>query len=96
MMQFHSILFLFCFLPVFFGIYYAVPAKAKCWVLLLGSILFYGVNVWQSPWGFLLLFLITLAVYFAARVMEKGGSKWIFWPVLGTLLGVLVFFKCFL
>ena len=95
MMQFHSIPFLFLFIPVFFGVYYAVPAKMKCWVLLLGSVLFYGINVWQTPWAILLFMLITLLVYFTARVVERG-SKWMLWPVAGTLLGVLVFFKCFL
>ena len=96
MMQFHSIPFLFCFMPVFFGLYYAVPSKAKCWVLLIGSLLFYGMNVWQSPWAILLLVLTTLLSYFAARVVEARRYPWIFWPVIGTLLGVLVFFKCFL
>ena len=41
---FSSISFLFYFLPLFFIIYYLIPARAKNVVLLAGSLFFYGAS----------------------------------------------------
>ncbi|NJN47830.1 MAG: membrane-bound O-acyltransferase family protein, partial [Candidatus Competibacteraceae bacterium] len=51
-MVFSSNVFLFLFLPVFLAIYYAVPFRAKSYVILIGSYVFYG--WWRVD--FLLLF----------------------------------------
>ena len=50
-MLFSTPFFLFVFLPVFFGIYWLVPARRSS--LLIGSIVFYG---WSEP-AFLLVVL---------------------------------------
>ena len=46
-MVFSSLIFLFLFLPIFLIIYYLVPFKAKNFILLLFSLLFYS-------WGFVI------------------------------------------
>ena len=45
-MVFNSVIFIFCFLPIFLLIYYFVPAKARNPVLFAGSLFFYA---WGDP-----------------------------------------------
>lgn len=67
-MLFSSVGFLFRFLPVFMLIYLIVPAKYRNIVLLLGSLVFYGVG---EPY-FVLLLMVSLTVNY-------GLSKYMFW-----------------
>lgn len=94
-MIFSSLLFLFWFIPIFFIIYYICPAKARNFVLFLGSIVFYG---WGEPKFLILLFISIVVNYFAGRLLEKYNDN----PVLKkTFLiaamvfdfGMLFFFK---
>ncbi|MBD5490521.1 MAG: MBOAT family protein [Lachnospiraceae bacterium] len=67
-MVFSSLEFLFRFLPVFMLIYLSVPAKYRNIVLLVGSLIFYGVG---EPYFVLLLILSVLVNY--------GLSRYMFW-----------------
>ncbi len=71
-MVFSSLLFLFWFIPIFFAVYYVVPAKLRNTVLFLGSIVFYA---WGEP-AYLILIFISIAVNYAAGLLlEKAGSS---------------------
>lgn len=67
-MLFSSLGFLFRFLPVFMLIYLIVPARYRNIVLLVGSLIFYGVG---EPYFVLLLVLSVLINY--------GLSRYMFW-----------------
>ena len=67
-MLFSGVGFLFRFLPVFMVIYLVVPAKYRNIVLLLGSLVFYGVG---EPYFVLLLVFSILINY--------GLSRYMFW-----------------
>ena len=67
-MLFSSVGFLFRFLPVFMVIYLIVPARFRNIVLLVGSLVFYGVG---EPYFVLLLILSVLINY--------GFSRYMFW-----------------
>ncbi|MBA5764367.1 MBOAT family protein [Vibrio sp. 404] len=75
-MVFSSVFFLFCFLPVFLGIYYITPFKHRSWVILLGSYAFYA--WWRVD--FLLLFIgVTLwnylfGIYIARSRNQKSST----------------------
>ena len=61
-MVFSSLLFLFWFIPVFFAVYYLVPAKFRNTVLFSGSIVFYA---WGEP-SYLILIFISIIVNWVA------------------------------
>ncbi len=67
-MLFSSVGFLFRFLPIFMIVYLAVPAKYRNYVLLVGSLVFYGVG---EPYFVLLLMGSVLVNY--------GLSRYMFW-----------------
>jgi alginate O-acetyltransferase complex protein AlgI len=93
-MVFSSTLFLFYFLPGFLLLYYAVPARLKNAVALLGSLSFYA-------WGglnFLGLFLTSVVVNFGLiRYMAATSERWkqrIFLLISVVLnVGMLFYFK---
>ena len=64
-MVFSSLLFLFWFIPVFFTVYYLVPARLRNTALFLGSIVFYA---WGEP-SYLLLIFASIIVNWGAGVM---------------------------
>ena len=71
-MVFSSLLFIFRFMPVFFAIYYLVPAKWRNAVLLFGSIIFYA---WGEP-KYAILVLISITVnYFLALGIDAAEDK---------------------
>ncbi len=65
-MLFSSVGFLFRFLPIFMIIYLLVPAKYRNVILLLGSLIFYGVG---EPYFVLLLIFSVLINYGFGRLM---------------------------
>lgn len=67
-MLFSSVEFLFRFLPVFMILYLIIPAKYRNIVLLMGSLVFYGVG---EPY-FVLLLIFSIAVNY-------GLSRYMFW-----------------
>jgi alginate O-acetyltransferase complex protein AlgI len=94
-MVFSSNVFLFLFLPLFLGLYYACPARGRNAVILIGSYVFYA--WWRVD--FLLLFIAVTAWNFAigraiAARLGDGGSarRWLTAGVAGDL-AVLGYFK---
>lgn len=71
-MVFSSPIFVFAFLPLFLGVYYASPARARSAVILLGSYAFYG---WWRLDYLLLIFGMSLVSYFAAEVAHRATRK---------------------
>lgn len=96
-MQFTSISFLFHFLPVFLVLYYIVPnIRLKNVVLLLGSVLYYGIVVQWAVMPIAVLLAITALTYFAGiAISDKRNNWWLFPIAMAVLAGVMVFFKCF-
>lgn len=94
-MQFTSISFLFHFLPVFLVLYYIVPnIRMKNGVLLLGSIVYYGLAVEWAIMPMLVLFVMTGLTYFAGITIAKKQQWWHFPASIGLLAVVMIFFKC--
>lgn len=93
-MEFNSIRFIFQFLPVFLLVYYLMPEKTRNWVLVLGSIGFYAVGVWNRPWCLLLLLGLTFLSWLAGIAMERVCWRKSFLSLcLVILFGCLLSFK---
>lgn len=93
-MQFTSISFLFYFLPIFLVLYYIADPRYKNAILLLGSIVYYGIGVQWQPLPMAVLFVITLITYVAGIAISRKPLRWLFPIVIVVLAGVMVFFKC--
>jgi len=96
-MVFASPVFLFVFFPVFLLIYRLIPAKARPYWLLAGSLAFY---FWGEPVYVLLMvaaILVTWAVGYAVSALKNRGKEkaagWV--TALGVLLilSSLIYFK---
>lgn len=94
-MQFNSIGFLFCFLPLFLLLYYLGKGKVQTTVVILGSLIFYGLSGSQNYWWVLLLVAATGMTYLVQRRIGKTKSTGLFvlWMVL--LSGILIFLKVY-
>ncbi len=66
-MVFSSIPFIFMFLPIFALFYYAVPFKAKNYVLLVFSLIFYA---WGEPIYILLMLVVTVINFIAGLLIN--------------------------
>lgn len=72
-MVFSSLFFMFLFLPVVLGVYYAVPKAGKNLVLLLASIFFYA---WGEPIYIILMLFSAVFNYFMGLELERlSGDK---------------------
>ncbi len=94
-MVFSSIPFLFFFFPAFLILYYLVPMKAKNYVLLLFSLVFYA---WGEPVYILLMLFSSFVDYVNGLLMTRYGnsksSRRIFlWISVSINLSMLGFFK---
>ena len=93
-MAFSSISFLFYFLPLFFAIYWLVPARWKNAILAAGSLFFYA---WGDLRSVPLLALSILVTYALGRAMrpEAPARRRRLFLILGLIfhLAVLVAFK---
>lgn len=92
-MIFSSLLFIFWFMPVFFAVYYLVPAKYKNLVLLIGSMFFYG---WGEPKYLILLIVSIFVNYLAGLLINRfrgRGDKVVLVCALLFDIGMLFFFK---
>ena len=90
-MQFNSIEFLFCFFPIFLGIYYFVPGKLRSAVLTFGSLVFYALASGGNYWWLLLLTEITLLAWIGGQLLGIFRKKWLLAALLGGLLSILSF-----
>lgn len=96
-MVFSSIAFIMYFMPVFFLVYYILPASYKNAWLFLASLGFYYYGVRGNP-GYLLLMIISVVVNFVAgKLIEAQKTKRArkAWLVVGIVydLGWLILFK---
>ncbi|GAB6088561.1 MBOAT family O-acyltransferase [Spirochaeta dissipatitropha] len=71
-MVFSTAIFLFLFLPLFLGIYYLIPARARSAWILCGSWIFYG--WWRLDFLFLLI-LTCVWNYFLGKLIHKSQHK---------------------
>ena len=96
-MVFSSIAFIMYFMPVFFLVYYILPASYKNAWLFLASLGFYYYGVRGNP-GYLLLMIMSVMVNFVAgKLIEAQKTKRArkAWLVVGIVydLGWLILFK---
>ncbi len=93
-MLFSSITFLYWFLAAVLLLYFTVPSKAKNYVLLASSFLFY---FWGEPSYCILMFTACVIGYAAGLLIEKAcDTKWRKFTLYvsnGILLAILGFFK---
>ena len=92
-MLFSSNFFILYFLPIFFLVFFASPAKIKNYVALLGSVIFYA---WGAPKFIFILTGSTLADFFIAQLIAKSETRQRrLWLGLGIFLNVslLCYFK---
>ncbi len=89
-MLFTSISFLYYFLPVLIIAYFAVPKKAKNFVLLTASIIFYFYG--EPKYVFLMIAEILIA-YIGAILINKHKSKTLLITVVSIHIGLLYIFK---
>ncbi len=74
-MPFTTIDYIVFFAVVFFG-YYAVPSRLRWWLLLAGSVVFYG---WLSPYYLFFLGATIVVSYVAATMMDSSHAKEKLW-----------------
>ena len=67
-MVFSSNVFLLYFMPIFFLVYFLTPKKARNYVLLLASLIFYA---WGAPEFIIQLVVSTMANFFLVKWMCK-------------------------
>lgn len=96
-MVFSSIAFIMYFMPVFFLVYYILPASYKNAWLFLASLGFYYYGVRGNP-GYLLLMIMSVVVNFAVGKLiaaQKSKRARKAWLVVGIVydLGWLILFK---
>lgn len=99
-MLFSSLLFIFLFLPMLLGIYFAIPKKythAKNITLLLFSLLFYS---WGEPVYIFLMIYSAFFNYFMANLIGQAKAKGLsakrnFIFTIAVNLSILSFFKYF-
>ncbi len=94
-MVFSSILFLFYFMPVAFGLYYLAPNRWKNFTLLVLSLLFYS---WGEVRYFPIMLASILVDYTASNGIAHAGNRSLtrrLWLLLSVVfnLGMLGFFK---
>ena len=94
-MVFTSAVFLGVFLPLLLGVYFMANAKARPYVLLVFSLLFYA---WGEPSAVVIMLALMVLNYFLALGMAAAGErKWLSATLLGVGvcadLGALVAYK---
>ena len=93
-MVFSSPIFLFCFLPVVLGLYFAAPRRARNAVLLLASVVFYA---WGEKQVVLVLLASSAGNYllarWVARAREQPSARRAVAIAVAGNLGLLVYFK---
>ncbi len=71
-MVFSSLVFVFLFLVLTLGIYYAVPFKLKNFVILVSGFIFYA---WGEPKYVVVMLISTLIDYFAGLIMHRYNDR---------------------
>lgn len=90
-MVFSSLVFLFCFFPIFLACYFfCKKRKTRNVVILLFSLAFYG---YGEPMYFFLMILSIIINFYLAKIIAKKNSKSCFIFAIIFNLGLLFFFK---
>lgn len=89
-MDFIDVRFYLYFLPVFFVAYAAMPHKAKNWVLLAGSALFYA---WGEPRFLAVLPASIVFNFLFGRLLEAHPKKGILWVGILANFSMLFYYK---
>ena len=92
-MVFSSLLFVFAFLAICYGLYMIVPGiKARNMILLLFSLVFYA---WGGPSFLVLLLLMTLVCYLGGLLIGRYQRRRKLWLVMTLVvcLGLLGYYK---
>jgi alginate O-acetyltransferase complex protein AlgI len=93
-MVFSSTIFLLYFFPLFLLVYFLSPPRARNYVLLAFSILFYA---WGAPEFIFILIGSTLVTWYIVRAMHRAGTgkqkKWLLIATLLLNVGILLYFK---
>ena len=93
-MVFSSLEFIFRFLPIFFLVYFATPARYRNIVLVVGSLVFYAVG--EPVYIFLMMASILLNYVLAIGISDtrgRGRAGMLLAVGLAVDLGLLFFFK---
>lgn len=94
-MQFNSIEFIFCFLPLFLAAYFIFPEKNRHTVLLVGSLVFYAFACSGNYWSLAILIICTMLCYLAGISLQKHNSCRLLAVYLTLLTSLLAFFKLY-
>ena len=94
-MQFNSIEFIFCFLPLFLAVYFAFPGKVRSIPMLAGSLLYYAFASGGNYWWLAVLAVCTVLCYGAGLILDKHRKKCLLAVFLSGLAALLVFFKLY-
>ena len=89
-MNFSSLLFIFCFLPIFLLTYYVCPKRFKYIVLLIGSVLFY---LYSGLFNLIILLILSTVNYILTLIISKKEklNKLLIVLVVLNLLTLLIF-----
>ena len=74
-MSFNSYSFLFLFFPVFFLVYRRIDVRLCAPLLCVGSLTFYAVGVWKTPWQMIPLAAITLLCVLGCALFQKRNRR---------------------
>jgi alginate O-acetyltransferase complex protein AlgI len=95
-LTFANLKFIFAFLPASLVLYYIVPKRLKNYVLLVGSLLFYGLGSWWQTG--LLAADVTVNYFLAGTFSGSRGHcrhrRLCFWLTVAANTALLVWFKC--
>lgn len=92
-MQFNSLTFLFNFLPLFLAVYYIFPVKWRNFILVIGSLIFYGLGCGSNFWWLKLLAALTAVTYMMGIVLQRFRKDFLLGAELLVLFACLIFFK---
>lgn len=96
-MVFSSLEFIFVFLILFLAIYFIVPGKYRNALIFVGSILFYGYGLLETPM-YIVLFLVTVLFnYLVGLFLRENNPGRKIWLVAGITFDFfwLIFYKYF-
>lgn len=94
-MQFNSIEFIFCFLPLFLAVYLIFPKKSRSVVLILGSLGYYALSSEGDYWWAGVLAGITVFGFLAGLTLTGHRRGILLGVYLTILAGILIFFKVY-
>lgn len=89
-MLFSSMFFMWIFLPITLIIYWISPKKAKNYILLIASLIFYA---WGEPLYIFLMLFVVLVDFILAYQIEKKRSKLLLILSVCFNIGILGYFK---